>query len=148
MRDFASLVKAAGELDESIKRRSEDLEKKATVDRYMGYGLSYEVATGLVKTAASAKEWGELADKGVDWATQRLHGAAGSVEDLKKIKEGAEALSKKKGLSTEAKLGLGAAGVALGAGGVALGSSMSRDKNRMPEYEKRSSVRIICRTDV
>jgi len=196
MNKFEQLVKAAAEYDESIRQRQQDMEKKAMVERYMNYGISYDMATELVKTAGIGKALKEgykafmgaerrVPKETIERETIRKTDAAGkeTAENREKIHSTEETV-KEPGIAEQADkllshaeslvdrgtnlgkkvkdaifpekkgpdwkhIGMGVAGgAAVGAGGLALGTHMARNSNRFPEYEKQSSVRTLCRTDI
>jgi hypothetical protein len=152
---YKELVKKASQTGAFMEREAE-LEKVATVQRYMDYGLSFDVASALVKSAAlsgaAAKKIAKTTDDVVSAVLgstaknseniaktldngKKVWGAITNPEAKEKAREAATKLEEEAKSHRRNMLSVG--GAALGVGGLsglAVGVGASRNSRKMPEY--------------
>lgn len=153
---YKELVKKAS-ISQTLLECKQEMEKLATVQKYMNYGLSFDTASALVKSSATIT--GDVAKGAVEGAKEAVSSGAHKVgkiteDTLNAIKEhtgtikdiadnvmgtasavGGAVGKKDKKFTAGHMLGVGAGAAGLaGLAGLSVGMNHSRDKKRMPDY--------------
>ncbi len=146
---YKELVKKAS-ISQTVLERKQEMEKLATVRKYMDYGLSFDTASALVKSSAAVGAAAKAAQAAPELSkleqyakeTGALHKIVSdvtgmgekAVSSVRSVAEAAGVGKKKEStLGKNLAIGSGAAGLA-GLAGLSIGMNHSRDKKRMPDY--------------